>query len=308
MSEPGFEVVALALEPRHRVERFADYYLDQGASRVRVFNDSDEDMRFDDPRIECRACSASFWSSLGIERPHGVEQRQREVFRHAYETADATWLLIVDIDEFVMGRCRLDKFMTSLPETLRSVRFETAEAVHEVGSYDDAEFAADKFRLPVSKYLAPILSAVLYGRMSYMFSRGLLGHSRGKQALRTGYSDLRIGIHDAAAGSERIGSFEVSRAAGFYLAHYDAINFAHWQQKWERRLEQGDTLEMGLKRERQLRLFSACADDRARRALFDRLYGLNAVQLSVLRGLGLLYEPDLGVPTAPSPALESRTA
>ena len=286
-NEGSFEVIAVALEPRSRLERFARHYLEQGATRVSIYFDGDEEHKFDDPRIAFRKCDAEFWKELGGARPFSVEERQRAIYRWAYPRCDAPWCLIVDLDEYVTGPRKLRSFLADCHERVRSVRFASAEALYAPGQAVDEEFAASCFRLPIGKYLSPLVCRALYGRLAPLYSRGLLGHSRGKQALRTGIERISIGIHDATVDGRRLGSTGTSRAAGFFLAHYDAVSFKHWAEKCDRRLARGDTLEMGSKRERQLQLYGACADEKARRRLFCRLYALRPWQLFVLECLGL---------------------
>ena len=285
--EGSFEVIAVALEPRSRLERFARYYLEQGATRVSIYFDGDEDYGFEDARIAFRKCDGGFWKELGGSRPFSVEARQRAIYRWAYSRCEAPWCLIVDLDEYVMGPRKLRAFLGDCPGQVRSVRFASAEAVYAPGQGIDEEFGASCFRLPIGKYLSPLVCRVLYRGLAPLYSRGLLGHSRGKQASRTGVERISIGIHDATVDGRWLGSTRESHAAGFFLAHYDAISFRHWAEKCDRRLARGDTLEMGSKREKQLQLYSACAGEDDRRVLFRRLYALSAWQLFVLRLLGL---------------------
>ena len=283
-----FEVVALALEPRERLDRFADHYLRHGATRVSLYYDEDVDFVFTDPRIAFHKCDAEFWRRLGYERPFSVEARQRAIYNYAYASSKAHWCLIVDLDEYIFGPVSLQNFFGGLAEDLDSVRFVPAEMVFGPEDQIDKPFGATSYRLPVGKYLAPALSRLLYGKLAPLFSRGLLGHSRGKQALRTGKKQLKIDIHDAQLGGKRIGSFAESRTAGLLLGHYDAIDLAHWTMKCEGRLRRGDAKEMGAKREMQLHLFGKCSGERARRALFKQIYGLEGWKLRLLSRIGLV--------------------
>ncbi|WP_095012493.1 glycosyltransferase family 2 protein [Tsuneonella mangrovi] len=297
-----FEVVAVALEPRERMERFAGYYLSQGASRVSIYFDRDERHDFADPRITFRPCCADFWRDLTGDKPESVELRQRAIYRMAYGQCEADWCLFVDLDEFVSGAMRLDRFFAQVPEESPSVRFETAEAVFGPGDEIAMAYGATHFRTPIARLAAPVLARVLYGPLASHYSRGLLGHSRGKQALRKGLKDPQIGIHDTVITGRRIGSFALSRAAGLWLAHYDAIDFSHWEDKFARRLARQDAHEMGVKRERQIARFAECSTLRDREDLFRRFYSLNGWQARLLKMLGLLHRDPH--PTGENPAAD----
>ena len=287
---PVFEVVTLALCPKHHLDRFCGHYIDQGASRVRVFHDGPTDLSFADPRIELTGCDDAFWHRLGIARPFSVEQRQRAVFAHAYAQCRANWCLVVDIDEQVFGPQPLDTYLASIGPEPSCVRFLSAEAVFVPGDDADREFGAGAFRLPAPKYAAPFLSALLYRDLAGLFVRGMLGHARGKQAIRAGLGSIDIGIHDVFEASPDFIRFDASSADDFWLAHYDAISFPLWQDKCRQRLERQDALEIGRKRERQLDLFARCAGVEQQRHLFQRLYGLSTWQIAILRRLGLIKE------------------
>lgn len=285
---PAFEVVTLALSPRRDVERFCRHYLAQGASHIRIYCDGGLEWESGDPRIELIACDTAFWSSLGSGRPFSIEERQRTVFRDAYARCDAEWCLIVDIDELVIGPIGLAGYLPGLDASIHCVRFATAEAVFLPGDDTDAEFAASGFRLPARRMVSPLLALLLYSPHGSLFVRGLLGHSRGKQAVRHGIAGIAIGIHDASVpGEPRFNRHDASRSDDFWLAHYDAISFPRWSEKCRQRMARRDALEMGRKRERQITLFEGCATEKQRRTLFEQLYGLKWWQVTVLRLTGL---------------------
>jgi len=287
---PIFEVVVLALCPEEHFRRFCDHYLAQGAVRIRAFHDRAPDYGAHDPRIDFTVCDDTYWSDQGIERPFSIEARQRGVYRQAYAECPARWLLVVDIDEFVFGPVSLDQYLAGLDETPDCVRFTSAEAVY--GASDDIhrEFGANFLRLPMERHASPLLSRLIYGSLGSLFVRGLLGHSRGKQAVRTGQEALHVDIHDAWRPDWETTRFDATRHDHFRLAHFDAISFRRWSEKCANRLSQLDAQEMGRKRERQITLFAKCKSQAERERLFRRLYALAPWQTKVLSWLGLLCE------------------
>jgi hypothetical protein len=293
-----FEVVTAALAPLRHIQVFANYYRKVGADKVRVFYDG----RLDGvPPAKCEVieCNRQFWETIGICRPASVEDRQRAIYNFAYTDAHSDWLLIVDIDEFVFGQNDLLDLYQALGPEYDSVRFGSVEAVFDSTDDIGKEYGSRHFRRPCNKYLAAVLPHILYPGLGGVFIRGLLGHSRGKHAVRTGLHGILIDIHDSSCRGKAMRELDASsgtRKPGFYLAHFDAISYQQWCVKWNRRIVAQDTKECGRKRDMQLQLFAEAASEEHRTSLFRRLYAVNSRQLFVLRALGLLIEnarPDL---------------
>ncbi|MHC0054457.1 glycosyltransferase family 2 protein [Actibacterium sp. D379-3] len=298
----SYSTVSLVKEDPAHIRRFAEYYCAGGAQTVFLFYDGTIDPAFldDMPRVRLVQCDAEFWQGLTGARPDGLEERQMAVYRHVVEAAGADWLLIVDLDEFVFGDMTINAFLDGMPAGVESVAVVTAEAVYGPGDDRARDFGATVFRTPLrSRTRARILAFFVYGRAARVFERGLLGHSAGKQFLRTGRSYSRVGIH----GSQRDGKTVTVRAdavpgnaARMYVGHFDALGYDRWVEKWRRRLE-GETLarDMGPRRRVQMTMIRSArrAGDRALKRLFERLYGLSAVQFAVLSALGLAFRNPL---------------
>jgi hypothetical protein len=296
----SFEVVAMALAPWRHLAIFSEYYLRMGANRVRIFFDGmleNEDHSHDYEVIEC---NEQFWINLGVRRPAIVEDRQRAIYGLAYLTATSDWILIVDIDEFVFGDVSLlDAFRIAGDNNYDCIRFSSAEAVFGEGDDISKEYGARFFRKSYNKYLAAILPHFLYPGLGHVFIRGLLGHAIGKQAVRSGIRNISLNIHHAHCEGKLFREFDISSSSPgrrLLLAHYDAISFDQWSEKWERRLSAQDTAEMGSKRKKQFDLYIKAAMTHNEEILFRRLYSINTVQLGVLRALNLVVDdtyPDL---------------
>lgn len=307
----SFDVVVMALCPQDHVQRFCDYYLGQGAGKVTVFHDGPTDMRNDDCRIDLIVCDDEFWSKLDGGRPFSVEGRQRAIYAKAYSECSAPWLLVVDIDEFVVGPTSLALLFESLIGGGDCVRFTSAEAIYSEADDIHRAFGARMFRRPMERHVSPVLSRLVYGSLGSLFTRGLLGHSRGKQAVRTGEPGMSVDIHDAVIAGRPTVRIDATRTKDFHLAHFDAINFAAWSEKCADRLSKGDAKEMGRKREQQLRLYAGCSSADERESLFRKLYALSPLQETLLDRLGLISRnapefaqaigsPDLGKSTTQS--------
>jgi len=287
--EGDFEVVVVALCERAILESFVQYFRNIGACKIRIFFDGVPSFDFSDPDVDLNVCDATFWADLGLARPDSIEARQRAIYRHAYNACLAPWCLIVDVDEYVFGPTDLSAYLAGIAPRFEAVRFSSAEAVYSDRNIDQP-FGGRIFRKSAPRYLAQILTPIIYGRYGGVFIRGLLGHCRGKEALRAGIGGVDIDIHDAFVGGRPLTEHDASRRDGVWLAHYDAINFAQWCDKFTRRLARKDAVEMGKKRERQLKLFAQQADEAARRDLFCELYVVSGWKRRVLRALSLLLE------------------
>jgi hypothetical protein len=293
-----FEVVAMATGPRRHVEVFRDYYRRLGADRVRVFYDGPADVvRGCDPAAVIR-CDGAFWREVARHRPAIVEDRQRAVYRHAYASARSDWVLFVDIDEFVFGKARAADVFSRVGRQVDSIRFESAEAVYAPAATGRVEYGAAYFRRPCSRAMSVVLPHILYPGVGHLFIRGLLGHSRGKHAIRAGLEGVHVGLHDSLRDGVPMSEVNASTLPDgerMLLAHYDAISFDQWCEKWRRRLERDDTREMGRKREWQMALFRKHHRRGREEQLFRRLYFLSDRQVWLLRLLGLVVEDSTDV-------------
>jgi hypothetical protein len=282
-----FQVVVVALADKPYLDVFSNYYLAQGAEKIRIFFDGDTEYDFGSAKIEVINCDDLFWKEIGIQRPSSVESRQRAIYRYAYAQCKDDWFLIVDTDEFVFGPLRLREYLAKVHGNFQAVRFVSAEATYSSKNIDQP-FGGNLYRMPTSKYLSPIISRFLYGRYAKVFVRGLVGHSRGKEALRCAIKNLTIDIHHASIDGTPISELNASKEDEFRMAHFHAINYTDWCQKYQRRLEQRDALEMGKKGDLLLHLFGQCKTDKARRKLFERLYYLPKYKARILKYFGLL--------------------
>lgn len=295
----GFEIVAMATGPRHHVEIFQDYYERLGADRVRVFYDGAVDLvRGCDPAVVI-GCDRAFWRGVAAgQRPAVVEDRQRAVYHHAYATASSDWVVFVDIDEFVFGKPSMAEVLTRAGREVDSIRFESAEAVYSQAATGRVEYGAAYFRRPCSRAMSVVLPHLLYPGVGHLFIRGLLGHSRGKHAIRAGLDGVSVGLHDSRRHDvpmTEVNASTLPAGERLLLAHYDAISLEQWCEKWRRRLACDDTKEMGRKREWQMALFRKHHMRDREEQLFRRLYFVGDWQLRFLRLLGLVIEegPDI---------------
>lgn len=279
-----FEVVALALAPERHIATFIAHYRRRGADRIRVFFDGETALAGDFEGAEVIACDDGFWRDLGV-RPDSVENRQRAVYDLAYRTADADWLLVVDIDEFILGEGSLPDLLDTIEPGRESVIFPTVEAVYDTRHDLSQEYGAAFFRKSYGKPFSSILPHLIYPGCGGFFTKGLLGHDMGKHAVRTGLEGVEVDIHESKRGGV---PFQAVQTRSLLLAHYDAISLDQWRAKWDRRLAVQDTMEMGRKRSLQSTIYSRARRLGAEVELFRRIYVVGGFQTFVLRSLNLI--------------------
>lgn len=291
----SYEVMAITAESDERIQFFVDYYLRNGASKITLFCDGKLPQRSFDRRVSIVECNEKFWAYKENGRPNSVEDRQRSVYELAYKECLAKWLLVVDTDEFIVGFDLIEKSTrrTSAP----AVRVASAEAIFSVQDQQNQEFSAKHFRIPQNKYFAQILPRIFYPKYGHLFIRGLLGHSVGKQFIRAGMSDIQIGIHSIFRNNVAVRPLEIVNYAandGVFLCHFDAISYPQWKEKWERRLKNGDTAEMGAKRDRQMEVYlrTSSLGEAAIHDLFCDLYGISPYKLQMMKVMGLAFSFD----------------
>ncbi|MFC7377925.1 hypothetical protein [Brevundimonas sp. GCM10030266] len=288
-----FEVVAMALAPDRHVAAFVDHYRSEGAARVRVYFDAAEGPAPAsvglDP-ADLIVCDPAFWTARG-GRPEAVEDRQRVVYADAYSTLSADWLLVVDIDEFMLGDVDMVAVLAAVPPERESVIFPSVEAVWRAGDDLNREYGSVLARRPYHGPFSDQFADLLYPKRGTFFVRGLLAHHMGKHAVRRGRPGLMVCIHESKRDGQPL---KAARARDprtgktAWLLHHDAISLEAWRAKWDRRLASGDTAEMGRRRRRQQAAYATARTEGREAALFADLYALRPWQARVLGALGML--------------------
>ncbi|MGU3287811.1 hypothetical protein [Methylobacterium mesophilicum] len=291
-----FEVILMTNATTEQVIFFINKYRGLGATKISIFYDGDEVFSIPDACSELTICDNLFWNDRQISNSSSVEEKQRAVYNYAYSKSSCAWVFCVDIDEFIFYNGNFGDIIAVTPSHVNAIRFPTIEAAFRTNQDLNENFGAVLFRRSYNRYLAAVLPHVVYPGLGGFFIRGLLGHAIGKQMTRSNIPHLEINIHHAEIEGKKIHSYSVSDflpGMDVPLAHFDAISLKEWCRKWNRRLETGNTREMGKKREKQQEIFRLYSSSRREKELFTRLYALNPWQERVLRTLSLLVEkPD----------------
>jgi len=283
----SFEIVCMTNAPQGHVSRFVEHYKGLNAHRIRIFYDGADTISC--PDCEIIVCNDDFWGCLGEARSPIVEHRQRQIYNYSYKTAAAEWVIVIDIDEYLFTKLSIVDYLSSHGRGYELMRFLPAEAIFLPQDDIYLDFSATGFRLPYPSCFSIPMSHLIYPKLGQLFIRGLLGHSRGKYAIRSGYSNVNMNIHEAKCAGTDMTEIHVAPSA-IFLAHFDAISVHHWNEKWRRRIVENDTREMGKKRDRQLDLFRQYDERGKSEVLFKKLYSVGSWKMKLLKQLGIGFD------------------
>lgn len=298
----SFSVVSYMRESHEIVDRFVRYYLHLGADEVFIFVDgpAGDLAKLATDQVRIISCDDTFWAKENGHKPDTLEDAQSAVFMMGYRAAQTDWVMVVDADEFAFGPLKMNQVLADIPADIDAVVLPTAEAVWMPDDPADlAPFSSTGFRV-ATKGRGSVLARLIYGpKTAALFRHGLIGHMEGKQILRTGRKFDRIVCHRATRDGVELGTFVGNINPAFsemYVAHFDAIGFDRWSQKWTRRLE-GSTnaVEMGRRRLRQLQAIKSAQETGPAelQAMCRRLYGLTPAQWTALKTLNLAFRHDI---------------
>jgi len=301
----GFSVVCLARESPEVLKRFLDYYCNLGAEVVFIYLDepcSDEWLsfaaKFPAQRIRFTYCDCDYWTNLLGKDTNILHLKQEAVYVLAQKECSSTWLFITDSDEYVIPHCAVSAVLDRMPSSVDAFGLPPAEAIWGPGDDLDHQFGSTWFRRPFkSKLLWKMLSFVLYGSLRSCFTRNHLGHVSGKHFIRSAAEFDLIGNHRSMRREKSVTLSLSSIFAGEWtleVAHFDAISFPRWPEKFSRRVS-SETLvpKMRNARQRQIALISEAlnshSSDRSRQ-LFAQLYSLNSFKIFLLKPFGRAFK------------------
>lgn len=300
---PEFSVVSMMREDAAIIRRFIDFYLRAGAREIILFHDGPLPDRtdLDRPGVQLTECDAAFWDGLCGGRPASHEEAQMAVFNAAWRACRSDWLLVVDADEFVLGDRPVRDLLGTVPAGTDALRIPTAEAVWGPGDQVSEDFGCSHFRTALPARGSRLVQHLLYGDLAPLFRLGLLGHTAGKHFVRSGGRISQVRLHDSVDEGRPVGRWahDLSpRNRSFVVAHFDAISFERWREKWRRRFSgEINARDMAPQRLAQMQAIraglSADDDGDAARKLFSRMNGINRLQRMALSLLGSVERRDV---------------
>jgi hypothetical protein len=301
---PSFMVVAMMREEPSIIMRFIEFYLRSGAEQILIYfdgilSDRGNVLKPDQHKVQIIECTSEFWRTNCNGRPDSLEGAQIIIYSIAHSRCRCDWLLIVDSDEFVAGPRSIRSLLSSVPDGIDSIRIRTAEAIWGPGDDVSVEFGSSYFRTALPRRGAELLSRILYGKYAPLFRFGMLGHTAGKHFLRRKARVDQIGIHLSRLRGQSIGvwAHELSpNNLQYVVAHFDAISFDRWCEKWRRRIASETIAEdMASQRIAQMKLIkgtSASGEDWLWK-MFRILNSISRWQYVILVLLGTVMRIDI---------------
>lgn len=292
-----FSVAMLAREEPGVLLRSLSHFRALGAERIFLFHDGampdNTDVSEFGPDVDLEVLTEDFWIDKLGPLPHDFQDKQRAAYRKAIDRNQSDWLFLCDADEMIINHRDLYDVLLSVPTEVESLSIPTAEAFWaetNCGEIDDA-FSCRFFRRPLGPLAWRVQRRFLYPRTWHLMQANLLGHAAGKQFLRRGAVFSHLTSHVAFRGNELItqGIEKVTGPdVGLELAHFDAISFPRWLEKFRRRIT-GDVIQGRTPARKKQRdalsvvLRGTCSWEGQARALFSDLYTLNSVRYEILQ-------------------------
>lgn len=278
-------VACILREPQFVVEKFVNHHLGLGAHEIFLFFDDPGDPSLDWARTRVRAYSVDeVFAQFGRPVPDTHEVKQSGCYRFALRETACEWLAILDADEFLFKGPDMGGWLDSVPAGFNQVRVRPREAIFSSLADARVPFNTRSFRIPSNLKTA--------GDRKF-FRRGVAGHMVGKFFVRKSPDVLSISLH---AARERDPDARMMLQTEILLAHFDAISYDLWVEKFGRRATGKVNMQhMGDKRLVQLQAFSeAVASGREEKVeqLFCELYVRDDRQQERMNREGTLFRAD----------------
>lgn len=320
---------------------YVEYHLRRGIGHMYLYFDDPDDPALSllqgDERLTCVACSRGHWDALGVCPTAPVQVKQHAnataAFAQAAE-ADASWLVHIDADELLYAKSDLIQVFESAPSTADVILFPVKEALPQRWIYERPLREISFFKYdPTQPWRADSIErSTLQAVWHRLRSHGLyrrrqvaqrmacmhpslvagfyLGHTFGKAATRTTLAVESIGNHLPKPESER--SLRIHACHKGTVLHFDCMGYAHWKQKWMRRVTDASLFDLDRFRDDRRRIWNLFCDaaesgEPALRELYAALHHLSVKERLVLQGLGFIQRIRLDRWLPAVPPLESHS-
>lgn len=237
-------IVATAKAPAEQIEAFAAYHVAQGAARVYIYLDDENEAAYQSlkahPKLRVFKADEANWRSAN--RPEKHQVRQAANARHCYrrKARDVDWLAHIDVDEFLISHNGLETVsdaLSALPPSALTARVRPIEALAEDAASPLPEGQTAFKAMTNDRKQRQRETETIYPTFGAHLNGGFLSHVAGKVFVRTGLEDVTIKIHNAFIdGAENPGQVELE---ALELAHLHAQSYEHWMQSYRYRLAKG---------------------------------------------------------------------
>jgi hypothetical protein len=293
-----FSVCMLCNEDRGTIDRFVDFYLHNGADEIFIYLDFGAVVPdfAGNKRVTVIKTETICITDGQPKRPKTLHEIQRLVYADAFQRFSSDWMLVCDVDEFILADRPLIDVLNDVPSEWQFFRIPVAEAVWGPEDTTGAAFESTYFRTRTRKGFGKLLSFLVYGKGYRYLKAGLTGHAMGKYFIRKSSThDLGIHMPQGVAWTQGPWSYDITSDVNMFVYHFEAIGYDRWYKKWETRSVKNLGPNKGYNAAKRAYAL-AFADHKQRgteRELFERLYKVNRAQVAILKMLGLLHRKHL---------------
>lgn len=217
--------------PTPQILHFAAFHLEAGAHRLYLYLDDDNQHAFNilkrHAKIRPTLCDDTYWNG---KRPKKHQVRQSRNATHAFARRDdLTWLIHMDVDEFLIADTPIFEVLAALPADAAIARIRPMEQLAGDGT-------AFKAFVPNGPDRNRLMGEI-YPTYGHFIKGGFLSHLAGKLFVRKGLEDVEVRIHNAFCKGEMLTGPE--ETAGIDLAHCHASSWDAWHAAYRFRHAQG---------------------------------------------------------------------
>ncbi|WP_299612155.1 glycosyltransferase family 2 protein [uncultured Tateyamaria sp.] len=295
-------ICATVLAPTETILKFAAYHLEQGAHRLYLYLDNDNQDAYhvlkQHAKVRVRMCDVGYWAKVSGRRPLKHQVRQTVNATHAYNRpTEVDWLTHIDVDEFLVSNQPISDILRTVPASRNCLRVRPMELL---GGSKTAfkTFIAAPNRSTLVRKIYPDFGQYLRG--------GFVSHVAGKVFVRKGLPDITVKIHNAF--QDDVAFADTLELDAIQLAHCHAASWDAWRAAYDYRLDKGSyradlkpAAEAGSSAVNKHALFQQLQAEEGEaglRRFYDEVIGDSADLRARLSAHGLLREVDLNLEAA----------
>ncbi|MFA3917669.1 glycosyltransferase family 2 protein [Ruegeria hyattellae] len=233
-------VVTTIKAPAKDILNFAAYHIELGAKMVYVHLDEPCPRVWDllraHPKTQVTVCTNDYWlNRIGkSKRPATHQFRQSLNATRVYRTdPQLDWLAHIDVDEFLWPDRPLGDVLAAVPQSAKGALVRPNEVIEGDGTQFKGFIPSGPERARTVERLYPNFGLHLKG--------GFLSHVVGKVFVRTGFKNIRIGLHSYVLGEKR--NPDMVELEDVVLCHCHATGWEDWLAQYRYRLEKGSYRE-----------------------------------------------------------------
>lgn len=288
LPKPSWEIAVLAHEYPDLILVWVGYHLALGAQRIHLFVE-DLDPKLSqafshEPRVRLTHANPEFWQEQFGAVPTRNSVRQCLMLQHVLDRSSASWVVHIDVDEYLAGQGDFAKALAQQPETVDYATVATAERIYLSDPDPENIFDGGFRRCNAERNQAAVDRAD--GNAALLLDHGMTAYAACKSAFRTGRG-LGAGVHFPRP---RVSARE-GVVHAFELLHFDGLTPTHWVRKRQRLLRRSPdrrVTDPPFRQAQMAEIGRRAGDAAGLRALYLELKQLEPERRQRLEALGLI--------------------